>query len=329
MRATASPTVVITGASSGIGRATAERFARQGARLVLASRGEAALEVVCAECRRLGAQVIGVPTDVTDPRDMQDLADRAAAFAASHGGQIDVWVSNAGVGAAGAIEDTPAEAHEQIIRTNLLGYLLGARAVVPYFKKAGKGTLIQVLSLGAWSPTPMATSYTASKYGLRGFSEALRLELAPWPHIHVCDIFPMVVDSPGFAHGANYTGKVIKPPPPRADPRAVARAIVHAAHSPHRRSTAVGVMATLSRIGNIVSPTLLRLGSSLFVRGYLRVAPPAPKTDGNLFRPSTGNMSIDGGWRDRSRVPAVGMVAAGATLFVAAAWLLRRHGREG
>ena len=313
-------TIVVTGASSGIGRATAEAFAGPHVRLVLAARRVEALEKTAQVCRDKGAQTLIVPTDVTDPDAVSRLAARASEFG---DGAIDVWVNNAGVGAVGQVEDIPPGAHEQVIRTNLIGYIHGAHAVMPYFKRLGRGALVNVVSMGAWAPSPFATSYTASKFGLRGFSEALRLELVKWPAIQVCDVFPAVTDTPGFRHGANYTGRMLKPPKPLCDARDVAQAIVAAVHNTRRRSVSVGVMTTLSRMGNVLAPSVLRIASFHGVRRYFDQAPEVPTTDGNLFEPSKGSMSIDGGWRGAQRGHAVqNAMLAGAV--VAAGLLLWR-----
>jgi NAD(P)-dependent dehydrogenase (short-subunit alcohol dehydrogenase family) len=146
------PVVVITGASSGIGRATALAFARQRARLVLAARNAEALELVAAQCSRLGAQTLVVPTDVADAKAVRALA----AAALRRFGGIDVWVNNVGVGAVGRFEATPMEAHRRIIESNLLGHMHGAHAVLPHFRNQGSGVLVNMISLGGWLPTPYA-----------------------------------------------------------------------------------------------------------------------------------------------------------------------------
>jgi short-subunit dehydrogenase len=194
--------VVLTGASSGIGRATALAFAAQGASLVLASRHRENLQAVAQACEEAGGRAMVVPTDVTDAGAVQALADAAV----SHLGHVDLWINNVGVGAVGLFDETPMEAHRRVIEANLLGHMNGAYAILPHFKSRGHGTLVNMISLGGWVPAPYATAYTASKFGLRGFSESLRAELADQPEIHVCEVYPTFVDTPGMSHGANYSG---------------------------------------------------------------------------------------------------------------------------
>ncbi len=137
------PVVVITGASSGIGRETARLYAKKGARLVLASRSKDALETVAEECRALGAMALVVPTDVSHEGQVRALA----AAAHSEYGRIDVWVGNAGVFAYGAFEHLPSKVFRQVLETNLMGQVHGARAVLPYFRRQGSGALVLVGSL--------------------------------------------------------------------------------------------------------------------------------------------------------------------------------------
>jgi short-subunit dehydrogenase len=284
-------TIVITGASSGAGRAIALEFAIHGSKLVLASRNLIALEEVAAECEQLGAQVRCVVTDVTVAGDMINLAAEADDF----GGQIDVWVNNAGVLAAGTFEETPMEVHDQVIRTNLMGYLHGAHAVLPYFKKQKAGVLINNISIGGFLPVPYGVGYSASKFGIRGFSAALRSELTSWPNIHICDAFPAFLDTPGIQHAANYTGKFIKPAPPVYDPRRVALAIVKLAEKP-KSETMIGSLSTVLRLSQGLLPGITQFVTAKVIGTYLKQADQIAKTDGNIFNTVTFGNSVYGGW---------------------------------
>ncbi len=316
--------VVITGASSGIGRAAAHAFASAGARLVLASRDGETLERVADECRANGAAALAVPTDVTIGQEVQRLGDTAAEFGQGH---IDVWVNNAGVGAVGAFDETPLEAHEQIVQTDLIGYLRGAHVALPFFKAQGSGVLINTLSVGSWVAQPYAVAYSASKYGLRGFSEALRGELVNWPGIHVCDVYPAVMDTPGFRDAGNFTGHALQPPAPIYDPRLVADAMVDLARRP-RHTRTVGSAAALLRLGHFLLPKFPEL-SGLITGFAIHRARSGSRTDGNLFLPPTEERSIDGGWRRTNGDPdriALGVLAVlGVGCLVAYALHRRRH----
>ena len=315
MQDLAGASVVITGASSGIGRAAALAFARRGARVALAARRAELLEEVARQCRDSGTQAIAVPTDVTDAQAVTRLA-RAAAQAF---GGIDVWINNAGSGVIGRFQDVPLELHRRTIELNLLGAMHGAHAVLPVFLRRGQGVLINNNSLGGWAPTPFAAAYTASKFGLRGFTASLRQELGDWPDIHVCAVFPAVIDSPGLAHGANLSGKRIDPGPLLYAPQDVAETFVALARRP-RDEVAVGWPARAVQIAYALAPGPTEHLMGAAMRRALERAAPAPRSEGALMRPVAQGAGIEGGWRERKgvlsgrRLARIGLAVAGAAL---------------
>ncbi|MHA6492862.1 SDR family oxidoreductase [Pseudomonas borbori] len=312
--------VVITGASSGIGRATAHAYARHGVKLVLAARDAQALEAVVGECQQHGASALAVPTDMTDNQAVGRLLDAAAEFGDGH---IAVWINNAGVGAVGAFDKTPLSAHEQVIQTDLLGYIRGAHGVLPYFKAQGCGVLINTLSVGSWVAQPFASAYSAAKYGLRGFTETLRGELTEWPNIHVCDVYPAVIDTPGFRDGGNYTGRALTPPPPLYDPRKVADAMVRLALQP-KPTTTVGASASVMRVSHFLLPRFDWLSGKL-TSAALRRADPSASSSGNLFAPASGERRIDGGWRKPQRAGALVAAGVAAAVLIGVGVAYARH----
>ncbi|WP_052402356.1 SDR family oxidoreductase [Muricoccus aerilatus] len=310
--------VVIAGASSGIGRATAQFLARRGAQLVLASRRADTLETVREECERLGAEAIAFPTDVTDATAVQQLAEAARI----RFGRIDAWINNAGIGAIGPFDETPAEAHAQTIRTNLLGIVNGAHAVLPLFKGRRRGVLINTLSIGSWVPTPFAASYAASKAGARAFTESLRAELQEWPGISICDVFPAVVDTPGLRHGANHSGHRIEVGGPMTSPFKVAEAIAALIEEP-RDATPVGPAAWAMRLASTIAPGPLRWAMGKVMRRGLGNAPRAAPSDGNLFT-APADHAVYGGFRKEAaiRIPTKAWLAAAGIIGF---WFARRR----
>lgn len=316
--------VVITGASSGIGRAAAQAFARHGARVVLAARDAEALDDAADECRNqgVGAEVLAVPTDVTVNESVEALARAALEFG---GGHIDVWINNAGVGAVGSFDDTPMDAHERVVQTDLIGYLRGAHAVLPHFKDQERGILINTLSIGSWLAQPYAVAYSAAKFGLEGFTRALRAELSGWSGIHVCNVYPAVVDTPGFRDGGNYTGRSLKPPPVMSDPRQVAEAMLSLALEP-RHAVSVGPLAKMMRLEQFFMPLFEPLYARLAGAGLER-AQRMPTSSGNLFHPALGQRRIDGGWRQQVHQNSWLLGGAAVVAGVGLLLLTRRHKR--
>lgn len=318
--------VVITGASSGIGAATAEAFAAKGARLVLAARAEEGLADVVRRCEAAGGEAIAVPTDVTDAAAVARLAARAR----EHLGGIDLWFSNVGIGVVGKFHEVPIEAHRRVVEANLIGHLHDAHAVLPIFLAQGRGVFVNMISVGGFVATPFAVAYSASKFGLRGLSEALRGELVDQPGVHVCDIYPTFVDTPGLEHAGNYTGAPLSVPPGVLDPRTVAAAVVRLATRP-RPTTVVGAPAPLLKLTQLLAPNLsAAMMSKFFDRYFAKHQADATKTDGALFEPSQQPSGIDGGLRRPEQRRSAAVVAGALGLAALAtggvlAW--RRRGR--
>jgi NAD(P)-dependent dehydrogenase (short-subunit alcohol dehydrogenase family) len=323
---------VITGASSGIGRATALRFAREGATLVVTARREPELQSLVSECEGLGARAMEIPCDVSDEESVRLLAQAAIE---SHG-RIDVWVNDAAVSALGRFEETPADVFRRIIDTNFFGYVNGMRAVLPHFRERGRGTLINVASIAGRTGQPYASAYAASKAAIISLTESVRMEhKQDSPEIHLCTIVPATIDTPLFQHAANFMGKMVKAMPPVYSPEDVAEAIVECARNP-RDEVTIGNSAHLFRWMKKVAPSFFESMMALQVEKEHFAEQPSGDTAGNVFEPVPWGSGVTGGWSGEKVVePAKAQkaawsgaaVAAGAGLAAMAAWGLthRRH----
>jgi NAD(P)-dependent dehydrogenase (short-subunit alcohol dehydrogenase family) len=165
-REVANSVIVITGASTGIGRASALAFARAGANVVVTSRREEVLSTLAESCKNLGGTAMAIAADVTDEPAIHDLARRVV----ERFGRIDVWINNAAVTLFARFEQTPPEAYRRVIETNLFGYIHGARAVLPYFREQGSGMLINISSGVGKIGSPFISAYVASKFAIIGLS---------------------------------------------------------------------------------------------------------------------------------------------------------------
>jgi len=317
--------VVITGASSGIGEATAFKFAEQGASVVLAARREWALREVAAECERLGGQALVVPTDVSDEAAVHELSRRALeAF-----GRIDIWVNNAAVGLFARFEEAPLADFRRVIETDLFGYVYGARAVLPLFYQRGRGTLINVGSIMSEVPGPYVSAYAIAKHGVRALGESLRQEaqLAGADDIKICTVMPATIDTPFFQHAANYTGRAVKAMPPVYPAESVAKTIVDLVEHP-RREVVVGNAGRLMAMQQSLAPGLNeRMLATMVDRQHLEDVP-APPTSGGLFSPMGRGASVEGGWRSPNGTSKARKLATAALVGIPAALLWRQHWKE-
>ena len=286
--------VVITGASSGIGRATAHEFADKGASLVLAARSASELLEVVAECEQRGVRAIAVPTDVTNETEVLALAQRAV----DTFGRIDVWVNNASVSVFGKLDEVPMEDFRRVFETNVFGYVHGARAALPVFREQGSGVLINVSSLVARMPQPYASAYTMSKHAVRALGMSLRQELVldKQKNIHVSTVMPATIDTPFFQHAANYTGRTPKAMPPVYPPQDVAETIVEMARHP-KREVYVGKVGPLMNLQMKFMPAMTERSAATMVDREQLADTPSPSTTGNLYEPMPAGSDVSGGWK--------------------------------
>ena len=313
--------VVVTGASSGIGRATALAFAREGAAVVVAARRPEPLETLVHECRALGASALAAPTDVTDERAVRNLARRPLETF----GRLDVWVNNAAVGALGDFEAIPADVFRRIVDVDLFGYVHGARAAIAHFRTHGNGVLINVASMVGKMAMPYYTPYVAAKFAVVGFSETLREELLG-TGINVITLMPAAIDTPFFQHSANYTGRALKPPRPVYDPESVAAAIVDAARRP-RRERFVGGSARAMHLLHVLAPALYERAARVMTDHDHFQDVAALPTAGAVLAPMSEGTEVRGGWRTASATRRRRRAAVGVALIVPAllAWRAARR----
>jgi short-subunit dehydrogenase len=316
-------TVVITGASSGIGRATALRFAKEGSKVVLAARSADALEEVAEQCRRRHVEALVVPTDVTDASAVEALALAAV----ERFGGIDVWVNDAAVAVFGPFEDLPLEDFRRVLTVGIMGYVHGARAALAAMRKQGKpgkgrGVVVNVASVIGEVPQPYNIPYGMAKAAVRSLGFGLRQELMlQKSKIAVVTVSPPTIDTPFFQHAGNYSGRAARAMPPVYPPQLVAKAIVRAARKP-KREVVVGTIANALAKQHRAAPESVEATMALQAdAGQLSKTESAPASTGTLYSHSEDvyGASVDGGWKGTKktggRVLVVAGLAAGAAVY--------------
>lgn len=282
--------VVLVGASSGIGRASALRLAAEGARVVVAARSGPKLESLVDEIRAEGGLATAVVADVSDLAQVEAVAETAVATY----GRIDTWVNLAGVALFAPFEHTTVEEFRRVIDVNLMGQVHGTKAALPHLRRDG-GSLVCVSSMGAKRGIPLQTAYCASKHAIDGFVESLRVELQhDRVPVNVVNVMPATIDTPLFDNARTKLGVKPTAPPPVYDVDVVVDAIVYAAQHPSRDIVVGGAAKALivleSLAPRFLDAVLSRVGYRLH---YTRDPKPEGSPD-NLFAPVAGHDTARG-----------------------------------
>jgi NAD(P)-dependent dehydrogenase (short-subunit alcohol dehydrogenase family) len=286
-------TVLVTGASSGIGRATALELAGRGAQLVLVARGREALDEAAVEVRAAGAaDVVVCPADVTD----EDAVRGAVDAALEQFGRLDGVIHAAQVMAYGTIEELPRGIFEAVVETAVHGTAVVARVVLPVFRKQEAGHLVVVNSLLGSVATPLMGSYVAAKWGQLGLVRVLQQEIRDAPGVHVSAVQPGGVDTPIYFQAASWTGSTGRPPPPVYSPRRVARTVVSTLDRP-RRVVQAGFLNPVIKAGFGLFPGLYDFLVGPLLQRMAVADDDVPPTEGNVFASRPEGNATEGHWR--------------------------------
>ena len=297
--------VLVVGASSGIGRATAVRLARRGDRLVLVARAPRPLADAAAECVLAGAASVA-----THPVDVLDLAGLQEVVAATHAttGSIDAVVHSASVVAYGRFDQVPAAIWDRVLETNVLGAANVARAVLPDMRERNTGAIVLLGSvIGEIAVTGMS-AYTVSKWALRSLGRCLQLDNRDRPGVRVCVVSLGSVDTPIYQQAANYLGQAGRPPPPVYSAEHVATRVVEVLDRPRKRVN-IGAANPLMRLGFALTPGLFDVLVGPLFRAVATARRPMPTGDGNVLAPLPQAEAVGGGHGLGVRVVLTDLVA--------------------
>jgi NAD(P)-dependent dehydrogenase (short-subunit alcohol dehydrogenase family) len=320
--------VVVFGASSGIGRLAALELAKKGAKVCVAARSEEGLKSLVAEIEENGGEAFYVLADAAEFEQVKATAEKTV----ERYGRLDTWIHSAGAFIFAPFTETEPDEYERLMKVNLLGQIYGAKAAFPHLEKRG-GALIHITSVEAWRTVPFQSAYGASKHGIYGFLQALRVEFA---HndipVAVTQILPAAINTPIYDKGRNKMPFKPRPVPPIYHPQVVVDAILYAAENPTKDLIAGG--AGLGVVGfERLSPRLTDwITEKIGFVGQTTDIPNPGEYDGNLFEPLGEFDTIEGRFsgeqlesdphRFYSTRPNVrnGLLAAGAVIGAAFVW---------
>ncbi|MFJ9362170.1 SDR family oxidoreductase [Streptomyces mirabilis] len=286
-------TVVITGASAGIGRATARLFAERGANVVLLARGKAGLDAAAADVEERGGRALAVPTDVADHAQVE-----AAAVAAEESfGPIDIWINNAFTSVFAPFTEIEPDEYQRVTDVSYLGFVHGTRAALRRMLPRDAGVIVQVGSALGDRSIPLQSAYCGAKHAVNGFTSSVRTELLHQrSQVRVTVVQMPAVNTPQFSWVLSRLPNHPQPVPPIYQPEVAARAVVNAADHPHRKQYYVGASTAATILANKVAPSLLDRYLARTGFDSQQTGDPSP-TDrvNNVWEPADGRQGHDYG----------------------------------
>lgn len=326
MNANNQEVVVVTGASAGVGRATAREFGKHGARVGLLARNEDGLEGARREVESAGGKALPIPTDVADAEQVEAAARRVE----EELGPIDVWVNDAMTTVFSPFEEITPEEFKRATEVTYLGCVYGTMSALKRMSPRGRGTIVQVGSALSYRAIPLQSAYCGAKFGIRGFTDSVRTELMhEGSNVHITMVQLPGLNTPQFDHCRSRMPNHPRPVPPIYQPEVAGEAIYWAAHH-KRREVYVGASSVLTILGNKVAPWLAdRYLARTAYQGQQTGEPvEGSYRAGNLFEPVSGDRGAHGifdgqaherspqlwATKNRQWLALAGAAAAGATL---------------
>lgn len=315
MKKLAGKTVVVTGASGGIGRATAREFAKHGARVAVLARGGAGLAGVNEDIQAYGSDAFVVEVDVADPDAVENAAERIE----TEFGEIDIWVNVAFSSIFARFDDITPHEYRRATEVTYLGFVYGTMAALKRMRRRNRGTIVQVGSALAYRGIPLQSAYCGAKHAIQGFNESLRCELLHEnSNIHNTMVQMPAVNTPQFSWVLSKLPNQAQPVPPIYQPEVAARAVVYAALHPTRREYWVGASTMVTLLANAVAPGILdRYLARTGFASQQTSQPRSPDQPANLWEPAD---------RDRD-FGAHGIFDARSQGVSVQAWMSRYHWR--